>query len=288
MFGLFRRTPAAPGRRRARPALEALEARDCPAAPQVTFTVTEVPGHMVRLSGTVTDENPATVTVAFSGVVSGMTMADPTGHFSLPAQPTTLGLINAVARDQEGLTSDPAQVAFTSAAPTITLTIAYGPQRSVILAGKVTDESPGGRPVTFTGAASGTALTNADGTFSVTLVATQLGNVQAVTTDVWGLSADAAVVTVANTAPVISDFTGNRGSGNVWTFGGKVTDEAAVGLTVRFGGLASLQDKTATVQADGWFWLSVVLAEGEDGTALARATDWWGVQSDEAWFDVRL
>jgi hypothetical protein len=289
MFGFFthrRPRPAAARPRSTRLTLEALEDRWCPAAPSVTLSVTEMMGHMVRLTGTVTDENPASATVSFSGVVSGGTTADAAGNYTAMAMASTLGTINAIAQDQEGLSSNPVQVNFTSAAPTITLTITYHPQRGITLSGQVTDEVPGGRTVSISGVANGYGMTNADGTFSIDLTASGLGNIQASTSDSWGLTSNTAQVTVASEAPAITDFGGVHQAGNTWTFSGKVSDESAPGLTVRFGGLPSLQTKMAIVESSGWFFLTVTLGPSESGTATAQTTDWWGLDSEEEWFFV--
>ncbi len=291
MFGFFtrRRHNSAAGKpRRARPTLEALEDRWCPTVPGVTLTATELMGNMVRLTGTVTDDNPSLATVSFSGAASGSAMVDPSGNFTLITMANTLGAINAVVHDREGLSSNPAQVNLTNVAPTITLSVIYNSQKSITLTGKVTDENPMGMTVTISGAAAGTTtVMMADGSFTITLNATQLGNVQATTTDVWGMTSNTAQVVVANEAPVITNFEGVREAGNIWTFSGKVIDESAPGLTVRLGGLPSLQTKFAMVESSGWFSCTVILGPSEDGTASAQTTDWWGLESEEALFLVR-
>jgi hypothetical protein len=101
-----------------------------------------------------------------------------------------------------------------------------------------------------------------------------------------GQTASALTQPTAHSAPVISNFTATQGSNNVWTFTGLVTDDSPAGLTVNFGGLPSLQDKTATVGADGRFSLTVALAQGESGEATAQVTDWWGLTSNLAWVMV--
>jgi hypothetical protein len=84
--------------------------------------------------------------------------------------------------------------------------------------------------------------------------------------------------------PVISNFTATEGYNNIWTFSGMVTDgtSSAAGLTVTFGGLNSLNGKTATVGSNGVFTLTVQLQPGEGGYATAQTTDSSGFNSNLA------
>src|SRR5205809_6006141 len=86
MFGFLTRTriktePAF--RRRTRLGLEMLERRDCPTAgiaPAITsFAVRAMPGHLVSLSGTVSDLKPASVVVHFSGEANAAVTCYPSG-----------------------------------------------------------------------------------------------------------------------------------------------------------------------------------------------------------------
>jgi hypothetical protein len=267
--------------------LESLEPRYCPAAPQITLAVQPLnSGRMVQLSGTVVDGNPASVAVIFRGVVSATTTASAAGNFRATAQASGLGTVSAVGVDDAGLSSNTAQAAVASSVPTLTLSLAYGAQRAVTLSGQVTAPAPGGLTVTFTGAAAGTTTTHADGSYSLTVTASQLGNVQAVVQDPWGQNSAPAQVTVANNAPTVTNFQAIHQSLNVWTFQGQVTDESAPGLSVRFGGLPSLAGQMVTVGSDGWFYLTITLQAGEAGTASAQTTDWWGLNSNTALADV--
>ena len=172
------------------------------------------------------------------------------------------------------------------APPSISLSVSYGSQRTVTLSGQVTDVDAGGLTVTFTGMVTGSTVTNPDGTFSATFTATGLGEVDASTTDSQGLESNVATVTLTSNPPVITNFMATAGQAGVWTFTGTVTDESPAGLVVTFGGLPSLANQMATVQSNGSFELSVVLQAGEEGTATAVTTDWWGLMSNEAIFVV--
>ena len=172
------------------------------------------------------------------------------------------------------------------APPSLSLSVSYGSQRTVTLSGQVSDTDPGGLTITFTGMVTGSTVTNPDGTFTATFTATGLGEVDASTTDSQGLESNVATVTLTSNPPVITNFMATAGQGGVWTFTGTVTDESPAGLVVTFGGLPSLANQTATVQSNGSFELSVVLQAGEEGTATAVTTDWWGLMSNEAIFVV--
>ena len=288
MPGLFSRSRRKPrtvrtAPRYQRPALEVLEGRLCPSAPPVlTLSATMGMGKTVVLSGTVADSNPASVTITFSGAASGTTTANPSGNYSFTTQASSLGTVYAVGVDGNNLSSNQASANLTCAIPSVTLSITYGIQRTVTLSGQVTAGSPGGLTVQFTGVVNGSVVTNPDGTYSLTAQASALGNIQAQTTDVWGQASSTAQATVSSAAPRITNFGAVQGAGNTWTFQGQVTDESAAGLVVQFGGLPSLLGQTATVQANGWFYLTIQLQPGENGGASAQTTDWWGLASNEA------
>ena len=154
------------------------------------------------------------------------------------------------------------------------------------LSGMVMDEAPAGLSVNFTGVYVGSTMTDSMGHFSVNVTPSQLGSITAGVTDNQGLAAMPVQRSCSSLAPTIT-LTGQRVACNQWTFSGLVLDEYAPGLTVSFGGLASLAGKTATVAANGTFSLTVDLAEGEEGTALAETMDWWGHHSNVAQYMIQ-
>ena len=172
------------------------------------------------------------------------------------------------------------------AAPSLSYTHMEAGPHAFTLNGHVTDEQPAGLTVQFTGVFSGTTQTNSSGDFAFSIMPSQLGSIFAQVTDNEGLSSASVENVLTSTVPVISNFSARWVFGTVWTFSGRVSDEYAAGLTVRFGGLPSLQGKTAVVAADGTFSLTVILANGEQGTATAQTTDWWGQDSNQAWMTV--
>jgi hypothetical protein len=284
MFGLLERSLRQPGAsgRRARLGVEQLETRDCPSGLFVmNFGVSVLNvGKQVELRGVVSDSDPTSVQVNFSGVAVGSVYADANGYFDVVTTASGLGTINASAIDSGGSVAG-ALGQVTDVAPSLNLTLTYGPSRQVTVSGRVMYAQPGGMTVSFSGAATGSVVTNADGTFSKTMTAQSLGVINATTQDVWGLSSAAAQVTVSNTAPKITLMAYNV-SGNLWSFSGRVTDNYAPGLVVTFTSstMPDLNGKTAVVQADGTFSLTVTLQPGEQGWLDVAVTDWWGATGD--------
>jgi hypothetical protein len=178
-----------------------------------------------------------------------------------------------------------------NAAPSISSfsLICHLPNRQVVVSGQVeSDNGVDGLTVTFSGAASGQTQTDADGYFQATLTCSQLGQIQATAVDADGVGSAVAAVTVTNSAPSITNFNGSEGPGHLWTFTGRVVDEAPAGLTVVFtSGMPSLHQASCTVQADGSFSYSVLLCDPNDhGTVEAKVTDWWGAQSESVFWLV--
>ncbi|HEV3238132.1 MAG TPA: hypothetical protein VGZ25_14175 [Gemmataceae bacterium] len=236
---------------------------------------------MVSLHGTLTDTDPSTTWVSLGGKVQGSVEADASGNFSTTLAASAVGVVTALATDNAGLTSNQASATIVVAPPQITLTLTYGTGHQLILSGTVTDNYPGGLKVNITGVVPpSTATTDASGNFNITLSAYRLGDVTATTTDSWGQVSNTAKVTATNTAPVISNLWATAGNYDTWTITGKVTDEHAAGLTVTFWGLPAVAGKTAIVQADGTFTLSVVIPSNQSGYIYAQTTDWWGAASN--------
>jgi hypothetical protein len=173
------------------------------------------------------------------------------------------------------------------AGPVITLSVVHYQQRWIQLSGQVTESgsSVNGLTVTISGEATGTTQTGPNGSYSLMLQASALGDVHATTVDGSGQASNNAVVTLTSNAPTIADFTATQ-NGTLWTFTGEVVDASPAGETVTFGGLSQLQGKTVTVGSNGWFTFSIMLPSGTNGTVSAMDTNWWGLQSADALFNV--
>jgi hypothetical protein len=246
----------------------------------LSFSTEVLPGHVVVLSGIVTDSNPAGVAVTFRGAASGTASCDSGGFFSYEASNANLGKVTAVATDEMGLASPPYRTLIAVAAPRVALAMTYGSQRTVTLSGSVSDLDAGSLSVNFTGVAGGSVNVNPDGTFTFTTTATGLGTIQASTTDLWGQLSNSNQVIVSSPPAEIVSFIAIS-SGNSWTFTGMVNDPSPAGLSVQFGGVSGLGG-TATVLADGTFSVTIQLGPGVTGYATAQVTDWWGQQSNIA------
>jgi hypothetical protein len=269
--------------------VERLEDRDCPSAPMLSnFTVTPTTGTTVQVSGQVADANPASVQITLGGVMSGSTTANAQGTFTITAQASGLGTVTASGVDGQGLTSNTVEGQVTSQNPVIqNLAVSYGAERTVTLTGQVSDETPGGRTVTFTGVVTGTVTTNANGTFSYTTTASGLGNVQAITIDPWGLTSAAAQLTLTRDAPVITSFQIVQQYGTTWVVSGHVQDASPSGLVVVLGGLPCLQGVNAPVDGLGNFNIEVTIPVAQEGmTATADVTNWWGLAAAQDWYVV--
>jgi hypothetical protein len=248
---------------------------------QITsFSATVLAGHQVSLTGTVTDGNPASVRITFSGAATGSTMANSTGAFSFTTGNASLGTVSAVGVDGQNQTSNTATASIAKPVPSMTLNLAYGSRRSVTLSGTVSDLDAASLTVTFTGVVNSSVATDGSGAFSLTTDASALGWVNATTTDLWGQTSSTVSVNVYSRPPQIRGFNATGGLGNIWTFSGWVDDESPADLIVRLGGIPSLNNVTVTVQPDATFSYVATLQSGEHGWASAATTDWWGLNSN--------
>jgi hypothetical protein len=165
--------------------------------------------------------------------------------------------------------------------PAVSLNISYGAQRNVTVWGHLTGLDNTAQTVHISGVIQGNALTDDSGDFSLTALASGLGTISVSETDLWGQVSNTASVNTTDDAPRIEDFAVTCTNGNVFTFTGRVIDQYAEGLLIRFGGLVSLQNLTATVEEDGTFAMTCeILALDLGGTASAVTTDWWGLDSN--------
>ena len=276
-----RRQPKPLTQKRARLCVEPLETRVVPVVPAApvisSFLAAPIAGHIVQLSGMVSDESPATVHVQFSGVASGSAVADSTGYFILLAQASALGTVDAVATDQANLSSVVAHAAVTCPPPTVSLAVSnYGVGRTVTLSGQVSGAIPQNGMVTLSGAVNDSAFINADGTFSLTEWASGLGTVQATTVDAWGQDSNVAQADITSTPPTIS-LAVAYGSGLTVTLSGQVTDGRPQDDTVQFTGVVN---SSTSVNPDGTFSLTAQ-ADGL-GTVEASTVNDWGLASNTA------
>ncbi len=271
--------------------LEILEDRLCPAAPQLDFTVATVPagpeldftvatvsGQEVQISGVVQDANPETTVVNFSGVVSGSATPNSAGQFSLLTWASGLGTVAGQATDQDNLSSDEVLANLTSPPPQISLSLDSWQGQTVNLSGQVSDFDPASCQVSFSGVVGGSIAVNADGTFSLTTTATQLGVIDATATDAWGQTSNTAEVELSSPAPSVTlapvTFQGNQ----TVTVSGQVADATDPGYCLVT--LSGVVSGSVWTNPDGSF--SYTTSASQMGAIDAVATDVWGLISNTA------
>ena len=178
---------------RFRPTLEALETRDCPAAPTIAFTITPMDGRNIMISGSVQDEILHGNTVYFTGQYTGTVTTTRLGEFCTFVEANGLGAIVATVTDAESLTAqDTEQV--TSNVPVISgFQAVCEASNCYTFSGYVTDEWTTGMTVNFGGVLAGQSTTvDSNGYFSLTVILPYgtSGLASAQTADVWGQLSD--------------------------------------------------------------------------------------------------
>jgi hypothetical protein len=165
--------------------------------------------------------------------------------------------------------------------PSLTMNVTYGVGKTIELSGDLTGvPNASNQQVEIYGMAHGTAVTDSNGHYDITLQASNLGQVQA--TDTYS---DHASLQLTDPAPVIS-FSAVEGANDVWTFTGTITyNRPFTAMTVYLGGApVSLQGVTCTANDQGTFGISIQLngTSSDNGTATAVAIDAWGTSSNTA------
>lgn len=206
LASLFRRPALRQQPERFCPRLEALEDRCCPSATPGTapvidmFSAQPIQGRTVQLTGHVTDANPASVQITFSGVMSGTATADSSGYFRFQGTASALGTVYANAVDGQGLSSNTAQAQVSVRPPVIDqFDCANMYSNYWVFYGHVQyGENPQGLTIVLVSGISqvnGLSVTvDAYGDFSVMVQLPQYasGSVMATLTDWWGQTATPA------------------------------------------------------------------------------------------------
>jgi hypothetical protein len=285
LFGRSRRSSVRARSQRANLRIEALEERYCLTAPVLTLNAQVLPGHVARLTGSVTDNFLQGIRVNFGGAVSGNATTDANGNFLYETQNATLGTVNAVAIDQMNACSATMSVSLSTPAPTVTLNFSYLKEGNIQLTGSVTSVDMN-LTVSFSGVATGSTTSDQNGNFSLITKPTKPGIIQAVATDIWGNTSNAGTVNFNPQPPTVTNFQGMPGPNDSWTFSGTVTAPETPNQLVHLGGFAPLTSQTVTVGNDGTFSVTVYLDSNASGWATAESDDWWGQQSNKATFFV--
>lgn len=245
-------------------------------------------GKQVEISGAVSAVSPAGLTVTFSGSAglgTTTTTTDANGNFDLVTSASQLGDISATVTDSWGVISplattgimvNPPQIIELTADPT-------GQGKQVEVSGSISASTPGGLTVTFSGSAglaATSATTDSNGNFDLLTTASQLGEVDAEFTDVWGETSPVATTTLSVDPPQINSLIAvSLGNGN-WQFSGMVSGPDPGDDTVNLSGIAS---GSATPCASGNFSVELYLgSDSPSGVEYAAATDIWGQTGAQA------
>jgi hypothetical protein len=201
----IRRRPSGPPQS-VRLEIEHLETRNCPSPVITNYAVmtTDV-NYQVELKGTVTDSDPGSIVVTFSGCgISASTSLSGSASFDIFTTATTLGAVTANAVNQQTNRGGSATASLYDAAPSISNFQASQAGNLWTFTGQVTDDEPmTGAVVTLGGLPSIQGLTttvNSNGWFSITvqLKKGESGTATAVTTDCWGMQSNIAWTLVHN------------------------------------------------------------------------------------------
>jgi len=184
-------------------AVEQLETRDCP-TPVINYFYVGASGgsgHIVNLSGSVSDSYPGGLVVTFSGCgVSTSVRLSSSGTFSTSSTATSLGTVTAVVENTSTQVSgNPAYANITDAAPVISnFTASRIAGNYWTFSGQVTDDqSVSGLVITLGGinALQGVTVTpNSQGwfTYSCTVAPSDSGTATAQAQDIWGVLSNTA------------------------------------------------------------------------------------------------
>jgi hypothetical protein len=176
----------------------------------------------------------------------------------------------------EALEARTCPTAASPSAPLLNLCVVHPSPQVSEIKGAVIDTNPSGDTVTLSGGVNAAVHVNADGTFEYDVQASGVGTIVGTIINNATLSASAQTVFVDGTSnPVITSFGADHGYGNVWTFSGQVQSQAGGPISLQFGGLVTLQTKTATCNSDGSFTVTILLSTSQNDTGLATviATD---------------
>lgn len=180
----------------ARPAVERLETRDCPAT--ITLNSYVITQNNVAFSGQVSDYQNAPMQILFNGAVSGMTETFSDGSFYFIGINMQPGTVTAVGIENGIEVTDTASLQVSSTAPRVFIdSVTNEWTEFYMITGHVTDEDPAGLIVRLGGIpGTYTAEVNSDGTFTLMCMISEQDAQNAVltatTTDWWGIESNTA------------------------------------------------------------------------------------------------
>jgi hypothetical protein len=162
-------------------------------APTISKSVTYNPRTSVTISGSVTDIDAASLSVSFSGKMTGAAADDANGNYTFTQNASGLGTVNLSTTNLWGVSSPVTFVQLTCPNPQIIYFQGQeAPGNVWTLTGTVSDRTPSGLTVTFSGLPSWNnvqATVTPGNTFSAveTMGTSENGPVQATVKNWWGL-----------------------------------------------------------------------------------------------------
>lgn len=244
------------------------------------LSVTYGTGTEVTISGSVSDDDPATVGIYVSGATYGEAVPDANGNFTVHVADgqSFAGVATVFAEDQwyQYTSTD---LSIGPDAPTFqALQVTYGEGTAVTISGVVNGQDPAGLNVDLFGAVYGSATTDSQGNFSLTVPDgdAELGDVYLGVWDAWSNPAW-STVTIQSQPPSLANMQINVSGTRLLSVIGDVVDESPGGLTVN---ITFMNDPySVTADAAGHFTWFRPLNSWEEGFLDIVATDDWGLES---------
>jgi hypothetical protein len=267
--------------------LERLDDRIAPATAYFSSLKGCIIGSNIIVYGRVADESPTTDVVHAGGAVSGTYTATATGKFEFISTYTGNNNATLYIHSDEGIDSPPigisVQPSLNNANPYVSFHETVSAGRQVTFSGVVYDESPATCRISITGATTVPNITPAaDGSFTVTVTASALGEVDCQAWDAQGAPSNLDFTVLESHKPVIDTLAYQSLGDNKFKLYGHVTGDGVQGLPVTFGGeVNAVRGQSALCDANGYFELTFTDTDPTDiGVITADFTDWWGESAD--------
>lgn len=170
----------------------------------------------------------------------------------------------------------------------ISMNVSYNTGKSITISGQLTNHAdPGFQMISIGGVALGTALTDQNGNYSITLEADELGDV---TVQAMDESTDVEQFTLTDVAIGLYSFTGVEGTNRFWTFTGTASYSRSFdSITILFGGFpVTLDGQSTTTNSSGVFEFVIQLNgdNSDNGFAWAKAQSPWGTLTSPQYYNV--
>jgi hypothetical protein len=234
---------------------------------------------VVEISGFVSDENPQSTSVSFSGIAVGSAAVNSDGYFYFRSSFTELGNVNVVVTDNEGLSSAASSVTIQNSAPYLNYLYAYptGAGKEVMVSGQANDDFLAGNVIVLSGVVEGAIAVDSMGYFSATLVAAGVGTISAQATDYWGATSSVMETSINVSPPSFTAQAYESGAGRELTISASIYD----GLygdpgTASLSGIASA---SAAIDSSGQ--ATIICQASGEGDLEVQVTNSWGLSATQ-------